>query len=233
MVDEVFQRAFIPKRLDEVHAFERDRARLAKAAEEGGGNGEDGASGEVEGVYYQSITGMRRDLSGVETTPKILRAREEANKRSSGWAGVAVTTSAEARRREARGGSDAVEPESSKASIDATERAISSKGGAGGGDGPSGVVPDSGDGDGRSDGSDDSSDDSSDGDDAASEVDSEGNPIEGTRRRFPKKPPVDKAAVKAARKANKAEVKAEAAERRKTKIKKHVKKKAVGKNKKR
>ena len=238
MVDEVFQRAFIPKRLDEVHAFERDQARLAKAAAEGGVNGEGGgASGEVEGVYYQSITGMRRDLSGVETTPKILRAREEANKRSSGWAGVAVTTSAEARRREARGGSDAVEPESSKASIDATERAISSKGGAGGGDGPSGVVPDSGDGDGRSDGSDDSSDDSSDessdGDDDASEVDSEGNPIEGTRRRFPKKPPVDKAAVKAARKANKAEVKAEAAERRKTKIKKHVKKKAVGKNKKR
>jgi hypothetical protein len=221
-----------------VHAFERDQARLAKAAAEGGVNGEGGgASGEVEGVYYQSITGMRRDLSGVETTPKILRAREEANKRSSGWAGVAVTTSAEARRREARGGSDAVEPESLKASIDATERAISSKGGAGGGDGPSGVVPDSGDGDGRSDGSDDSSDDSSDessdGDDDASEVDSEGNPIEGTRRRFPKKPPVDKAAVKAARKANKAEVKAEAAERRKTKIKKHVKKKAVGKNKKR
>ena len=122
-----------------MHAFERDQARLAKAAAEGGVNGEGGgASGEVEGVYYQSITGMRRDLSGVETTPKILRAREEANKRSSGWAGVAVTTSAEARRCEARGGSDAVEPESSKASIDATERAISSKGGAGGGDGPSG-----------------------------------------------------------------------------------------------
>ena len=39
--------------------------------------------------------------------------------------------------------------------------------------------------------------------------------------------------MKAARKANKAAVKAEAAERRKTKIKKHVKKKAVGKNKKR
>jgi RIO kinase 1 len=231
MVDEVFQRAFIPKRLDEVHAFERDQARLAKAAADGGVNGEGGgASGEVEGVYYQSITGMRRDLSGVETTPKILRAREEANRRSSGWAGLAVTTSAEARKREARG-SKAVEPESSKASIDATERAIGSKG-AGGGDGE-GVVPDSGDGDERSDGSDDSSDDSSDGDDAASEVDSEGNPIEGTRRRFPKKPPVDKAAVKAARKANKAEVKAEAAERRKTKIKKHVKKKAVGKNKKR
>ena len=38
--------------------------------------------------------------------------------------------------------------------------------------------------------------------------------------------------MRAARKENKKEVKAEAAERRKTKIKKHLKKKAVSKNKK-
>ena len=52
------------------------------------------------------------------------------------------------------------------------------------------------------------------------------------RRRRLIKAPVDKAAVRAARKGEQKEVKAEAAERRKTKIKKHLKKKAVSKNKK-
>jgi len=65
LVDTVFQQAFIPQRLDEVDTFERDQRRL-KAG--------DGSS---EGVYYQNITGMKADLSGVETTPKILRAAAE------------------------------------------------------------------------------------------------------------------------------------------------------------
>lgn len=65
LVDEVFQQAFIPKRLDEVDTFERDQRRLRAG------------QGTSEGVYYQSITGMKADLSGVETTPKILRAAAE------------------------------------------------------------------------------------------------------------------------------------------------------------
>ena len=86
MVDEVWQQAFIPKRLDEVDTFERDQRRLRSGG------------GETEGVYYQSITGMKKDLSGVETTPKILRAKQDAE--GLGWAGMATTTSASARRRE-------------------------------------------------------------------------------------------------------------------------------------
>lgn len=92
MVDEVWQQAFIPKRLDEVDTFERDQKRLI--------NG----SGVSEGVYYQSITGMKSDLSGVETTPKILRAKQDAE--GLGWAGIAATTSAIARRREGQSGAE-------------------------------------------------------------------------------------------------------------------------------
>jgi RIO kinase 1 len=86
MVDEVWQQAFIPKRLDEVDTFERDQKRLVKG------------DGESEGVYYQSITGMKSDLSGIEHVPKILRAKQDAE--GLGWAGIAGTTSASAKRRE-------------------------------------------------------------------------------------------------------------------------------------
>ena len=189
MVDEVWQQAFIPKRLDEVDTFERDQRRL----QSGGG--------ETEGVYYQSITGMKKDLSGVETTPKILRAKADAE--GLGWAGVATTTSASARRRENRGNGKRGSP---------TGAPVSGDGGAdGASDAEGSAAPESG-----------SSSESEE------ELDENGDPIRRRRR----KEPVDKAALKAARKANKAEVKAEAAEKRKTKIPKHIKKKATRGNKK-
>jgi RIO kinase 1 len=105
MVDEVWQQAFIPKRLDEVDTFERDQRRLRSGG------------GETEGVYYQSITGMKKDLSGVETTPKILRAKQDAE--GLGWAGMATTTSASARRREERGEGRTNNKEASGSSGDA------------------------------------------------------------------------------------------------------------------
>lgn len=105
MVDEVWQQAFIPKRLDEVDTFERDQRRLRSGG------------GETEGVYYQSITGMKKDLSGVETTPKILRAKQDAE--GLGWAGMATTTSASARRREETGDGRTNNKEASGSSGDA------------------------------------------------------------------------------------------------------------------
>ena len=195
MVDEVWQQAFIPKRLDEVDTFERDQRRLRSGG------------GESEGVYYQSITGMKKDLSGVETTPKILRAKQDAE--GLGWAGMATTTSASARRREERRNCELYHQNDVGGGGESAD--------AGGGDERSAERSDS-----------DASSPSGSSSESEEELDENGDPIRRRRR----KEPVDKAALKAARKANKAEVKAEAAEKRKTKIPKHIKKKATRGNKK-
>jgi len=56
----VFHQAYIPRALDEVDTFERDQRRLIQG------------KGSSEGIYYQTITGMESDLSGVRTVPTIL-----------------------------------------------------------------------------------------------------------------------------------------------------------------
>ncbi|KAG1667555.1 hypothetical protein FOA52_014635 [Chlamydomonas sp. UWO 241] len=61
VADNVFAQAFIPRCLDEVSTFERDQARMKAAG-----------GGEVEGIYYQAITGMRGDLSGARSGPRLL-----------------------------------------------------------------------------------------------------------------------------------------------------------------
>ena len=62
--DNVFHQAFIPRALDEVDSFERDQRRLIQGG------------GESEGIYYQTITGMEADLSGVRTMPTLLKKIE-------------------------------------------------------------------------------------------------------------------------------------------------------------
>ena len=52
-----------PRRPDEVDMFERDQRRLIQG------------KGESEGIYYQTITGMESDLSGVRTTPTLLTTK--------------------------------------------------------------------------------------------------------------------------------------------------------------
>lgn len=59
----VFKGSFIPRRLDEVTHFERDAARIAT-----GGN--------TEGIYYQTVTGLAEDLSGVRLVPSLLSATD-------------------------------------------------------------------------------------------------------------------------------------------------------------
>merc|ERR1719494_1763739 len=56
--EEVFKNAYIPQRLDDVIDFEKD-ARKAK-------------QGDVEDVYYPSVTGLNKELTGVKKQPDIL-----------------------------------------------------------------------------------------------------------------------------------------------------------------
>eukprot|EP00803_Ostreobium_quekettii_P000576 evm.model.scf_964EXC.1 EVM.evm.TU.scf_964EXC.1 scf_964EXC:3156-11457(-) len=58
----VFRRAYIPRRLDDVVDYEADYDKLKK--------------GEDEGIYYQTILGFKKDMSGVSLVPQILE--EEA-----------------------------------------------------------------------------------------------------------------------------------------------------------
>jgi len=60
----VFKHSHIPRRLDEVTHFERDAARIA-------------AGGDTEGIYYQTVTGLAEDLSGVRLVPTLLAPEAE------------------------------------------------------------------------------------------------------------------------------------------------------------
>ena len=62
VAEAVFQRVFIPRALDEVIKYEEDYARLR----EGGG----------EDIVYQTITGMKDDLSGPRLQPQLLQGKQ-------------------------------------------------------------------------------------------------------------------------------------------------------------
>uniref|UniRef100_A0A8C9XF62 Serine/threonine-protein kinase RIO1 n=1 Tax=Sander lucioperca TaxID=283035 RepID=A0A8C9XF62_SANLU len=61
--DEVFKKAYIPRTLTEVSHYERD-VDLMKTKEE-----ESAISGHKDNVLYQTLTGLKKDLSGVQTVP--------------------------------------------------------------------------------------------------------------------------------------------------------------------
>lgn len=56
---------FIPRTLDEVDTFEHDPLLVAR--------------GEGEDIPYQIVTGMREDLSGPSSTPKLLETKSEGS----------------------------------------------------------------------------------------------------------------------------------------------------------
>ncbi len=56
---QVFRQAAIPRRLEDVVDHEKDFLRLAEGHE-------------VEGIYYQGITGMRADMSGARLVPTLV-----------------------------------------------------------------------------------------------------------------------------------------------------------------
>ena len=65
----VFHQAHIPKALEEVDFADKDQKRLREASET---NDEKHS----EGIYYQTITGMKHDLSGPREVPSLLMSEE-------------------------------------------------------------------------------------------------------------------------------------------------------------
>ena len=59
----IVMQSFIPRTLDQVKDYERDMQRIA--------SGKD-----TEGIYYQTIIGLKNDLSGVRLVPSILDKEE-------------------------------------------------------------------------------------------------------------------------------------------------------------
>ncbi|XP_060901527.1 serine/threonine-protein kinase RIO1 [Labrus mixtus] len=64
--EEVFKKAYIPRTLTEVSHYERD-VDLMKYKEE-----ESAISGHHDNVLYQTLSGLKKDLSGVQTVPALL-----------------------------------------------------------------------------------------------------------------------------------------------------------------
>lgn len=71
--EEVFKKAYIPRTLTEVSHYERDVS-LMKAKEE-----ESAISGHNDNVLYQTLTGMKKDLSGVQTVPALLEEDQSSS----------------------------------------------------------------------------------------------------------------------------------------------------------
>ncbi|MEQ2265908.1 hypothetical protein XENORESO_014513 [Xenotaenia resolanae] len=64
--EEVFKKAYIPRTLTEVSHYERD-VELMRLKEE-----ESAISGHHDNVLYQTLTGLKKDLSGVQMVPALL-----------------------------------------------------------------------------------------------------------------------------------------------------------------
>ncbi|XP_012683356.1 serine/threonine-protein kinase RIO1 [Clupea harengus] len=79
-VDEaVFKNAYIPRTLTEVSHYERDVDSMMKAKED-----ESCLNTQNDNILYQTVTGLRKDLSGVQTVPALLEGCvEEGNSSSS------------------------------------------------------------------------------------------------------------------------------------------------------
>ncbi|XP_072524833.1 serine/threonine-protein kinase RIO1 [Salminus brasiliensis] len=75
--EEVFKKAYIPRTLNEVSHYERDVDTMMKKEQE--------SSEEVrdDRILYQTVTGMRKNLSGVQTVPSLLEDCAEEGDSSS------------------------------------------------------------------------------------------------------------------------------------------------------
>ncbi|XP_059419736.1 serine/threonine-protein kinase RIO1 [Carassius carassius] len=75
--EEVFKKAYIPRTLNEVTHYERDVDSMLKKKEEAS---EDTST---DNILYQTVTGLRKDLSGVQMVPSILEDSTKDNSSSS------------------------------------------------------------------------------------------------------------------------------------------------------
>lgn len=65
--EEVFKKAYIPRTLNEVTHYERDVDTMMKKKEDTSSEDTN-----TDNILYQTVTGLRKDLSGVQTVPSIL-----------------------------------------------------------------------------------------------------------------------------------------------------------------
>ena len=205
---QIFHQAYIPRRLEEVDDHEGDFERLAA-----GGDGR-----ATEGIYYQTIAGMRPDMTGAAAAPAVVAAA--ARLPGSGarlGSDASGASDEEGFDLEARL-SGATEAGSAREG----KQHASVGGNAAEGDNWVAVQPVS-----ASEQQGSESESSSDDDESDSDEDAEGEGVAGRQERPKKDPEADKAA----RKQHKAEVKEANREKRKHKLKKHVKKRAINKHK--
>ncbi|XP_016133847.1 serine/threonine-protein kinase RIO1-like [Sinocyclocheilus grahami] len=75
--EEVFKKAYIPRTLNEVTHYERDVDTMLKKKEEAS---EDTST---DNILYRTVTGLRKDLSGVQMVPSILEDSTKGDSSSS------------------------------------------------------------------------------------------------------------------------------------------------------
>ncbi|KAM3929721.1 serine/threonine-protein kinase RIO1 [Leptodactylus fuscus] len=66
--EEVFKKAYIPRTLNEVKNYERDVDVMQKLKEE-----DLSLNTQQDNILYQTVTGLKKDLSGAETVPSLLQ----------------------------------------------------------------------------------------------------------------------------------------------------------------
>ncbi|XP_004019191.1 serine/threonine-protein kinase RIO1 [Ovis aries] len=68
--EEVFKRAYIPRTLTEVKNYERDMDIMMKLKEE-----DMAMNAQQDNILYQTVTGLKKDLSGVQKVPALLESQ--------------------------------------------------------------------------------------------------------------------------------------------------------------
>ncbi|KAM8966449.1 serine/threonine-protein kinase RIO1 [Pelodytes ibericus] len=76
--EEVFKKAYIPRTLNEVKNFERDVDLMQKLKEE-----DMSLNTQQDNILYQTVTGLKTDLSGVQTVPTLLQNTPHTQERGS------------------------------------------------------------------------------------------------------------------------------------------------------
>ncbi|XP_042320591.1 serine/threonine-protein kinase RIO1 [Sceloporus undulatus] len=71
--EEVFKKAYIPRTLNEVKNYERDVDIMMKLKEE-----DTALNVQQDNILYQTVTGLKKDLSGVQKVPALLEKKDEA-----------------------------------------------------------------------------------------------------------------------------------------------------------
>ncbi|XP_048204505.1 serine/threonine-protein kinase RIO1 [Perognathus longimembris pacificus] len=68
--EEVFKQAYIPRTLNEVNNYERDMDIMMKLKEE-----DMAMNAQQDNILYQTVTGLKKDLSGVQKVPALLESQ--------------------------------------------------------------------------------------------------------------------------------------------------------------